>query len=44
MNKIDFGDYIEHFLRKIMDGNTVYRSILTNHIVLPQKEIKTKVA
>lgn len=40
MNRIDFGEYIEHVLREIMDGNMDYRSLLPNHIVLPQKETK----
>lgn len=44
MNKIDFGDYIEHVLREIMDGNSDYPSLLPNHITLPQKETVTKVA
>lgn len=44
MNKIDFGDYIEHVLREIMDGNENYRSLLPNHIIMPQKETEKKVA
>lgn len=44
MNKIDFGEYIEHVLREITDGNEDYRSLLPNHIVLPQKETATKAA
>ena len=44
MNKIDFGDYIEHVLREIMDGNKEYRSLLPNHVKLPENVISSKVA
>lgn len=44
MNRIDFGDYIEHVLREIRDGNQDYRSLLPNHIILPEKGRQTKIA
>lgn len=44
MNKTDFGDYIEHVLCEMRDGNTDYRSLLPNLVVLPQKNVTTKIA
>ncbi len=44
MNKIDFGDYIEYILCELRDGNKDYRSLLPNHVVLSQKEVKKQVA
>ena len=44
MNRIDFGSYIEHVLREIMEGNQDYRSLLPNHIVMPDKNLQIKVA
>lgn len=44
MNKIDFGDYIEYVLREIMNENKDYRSLLPNHVKLPEKVISSKVA
>lgn len=44
MNKIDFGDYIEHVLREIQNGNQDYHSLLPNHVVIPEKGLISDVA
>lgn len=44
MNEIDFGDYIEHVLREIMNDNKDYRSLLPNHVAIPEKDAQTRVA
>lgn len=36
MNGLDFGDYIEYVMERIRAGETDARSLLPNHIVIPQ--------
>lgn len=36
MNGLDFGDYIEYVMERIQAGETDARSLLPNHIVIPQ--------
>lgn len=36
LNGIDFGLYIETILQRLISGDTDYRSMLPNHIVLPE--------
>lgn len=44
MNGIYFGDYIEHVLREIQNGNTDIRSLLPNHVKMPNKVAETPAA
>lgn len=36
MNGLDFGDYIEYVMERMQTGETDARSLLPNHIVIPQ--------